>query len=175
MKILEGIGNTLGSFVGTAKATLQGRYTSYARICVYLNVSKALLESICLRYRVVDWLQTLDYEHIPFQCKKFHAHEHLFWECPTNKQKEPPKPQLEKDEACFEKFQEKHKAQNKIPTQPNPKGPYTNNSFDSLENLSEQEVRSPIPSVETQPGQEKNLPATFVPSSLKSSTHIGPR
>jgi hypothetical protein len=78
MKILEGIGNTLGSFVRITEATLQGRYTSYTWICVYLNVSKALPTSICLRYRDVDWLQTLDYEHIPFRCRKFHAHGNLF-------------------------------------------------------------------------------------------------
>jgi hypothetical protein len=128
--------------------------------------------SMCRRYRDVDSLQTLDYEHIPFQCRKCHVHGHLFRECPLNKQTEPPKPQLEKDEECFEKFQAKHKSHKKIPTQPNPKGPCTSNSFDSLENLSEKEVPDPIPLVETQPssqpGQEKNLLATFVPFSLNS-------
>jgi hypothetical protein len=67
-EILEGIGNTLGSFVRIADTTLQGRYTSYARICVYLDVSKVLPASISLRFRDIEWIQTIDYEHIPFRC-----------------------------------------------------------------------------------------------------------
>jgi hypothetical protein len=118
---------------------------------------------MCRRYRDVDSLQTLDYEHVPFQCRKCHAHGHLFRECPLNKQTEPPKPQLEKDEECFEKVQAKHKSHKKIPTQPNPKGPVTSNSFDSLENLSEQEVPDPIPLVETQPSSHLVKKRTFLP------------
>jgi hypothetical protein len=39
---LEGIDNTLGSFVKISKATKSARYISYARICVYMNVAGAL-------------------------------------------------------------------------------------------------------------------------------------
>jgi hypothetical protein len=73
-----------------------------------------------------------------------------FPECPLNKKTEPPNPHSEKDEAGFEKFQAKRKAQKKIPTQPNPKGPRISNSFDSLANLSEKEAPGLNPSVETQ-------------------------
>jgi hypothetical protein len=78
-EILAGIGNTLGLYVKSSEATRQRRYTSYACICVYMNISKALLGSLTLEYRDEEWLQTIDYEHIPFRCRKFHEHGHLFW------------------------------------------------------------------------------------------------
>jgi hypothetical protein len=36
---LGGIDNTLGIYVKAFEETRQRRYTSYARICVYLNIS----------------------------------------------------------------------------------------------------------------------------------------
>jgi hypothetical protein len=39
---LEAIGNKLGKYIKTAEATLRGRYTSYARICIEMDVSGAL-------------------------------------------------------------------------------------------------------------------------------------
>jgi hypothetical protein len=56
----------LGSFVKIEVSTQKGRYTSYTRICVYLDVSKALPDSISLLFRDIEWIQTIDYEHIAF-------------------------------------------------------------------------------------------------------------
>jgi hypothetical protein len=83
-EILAGIGNTIGVYVKSSEATKQRRYTSYARICVYLNISKPLPGSIALEYHDEEWSQTIDYEHIPFRCRKFHEHGHLFRDCPLN-------------------------------------------------------------------------------------------
>jgi hypothetical protein len=47
---LEGIGDTLGLYVKTSEITRIGKYTSYARIYVYMNVVKALLESIVISF-----------------------------------------------------------------------------------------------------------------------------
>jgi hypothetical protein len=69
-EILASIGNTLGTFVKTAKATKQGKYTVYSRICIHMNVSVPILDSICLSYRNPDWIQTLDCEFIPFRCRR---------------------------------------------------------------------------------------------------------
>jgi hypothetical protein len=41
-EILMGIGNTLVRYVKSLEETKQMRYTSYARIYVYMNVSKTL-------------------------------------------------------------------------------------------------------------------------------------
>jgi hypothetical protein len=84
-EILMGIGNTLGHYVKASEATRQRKYTSYARICVYMNISKAIPGAITLEYQDEDWVQTLDYEHIPFRCRRCHEHGHLFRDCPLVK------------------------------------------------------------------------------------------
>jgi hypothetical protein len=85
-EILMGIGNTLGQYVRASEATRQRKYTSYARICVYMNISKALPGAVTLEYQDEDWQQTLDYEHIPFRCRRCHEHGHLYRDCPLIKQ-----------------------------------------------------------------------------------------
>jgi hypothetical protein len=88
----EAIGNKLGKYIKTSEVTLKGRYTSYARICIEMDVLRALLESICLGFRDEEWIQNIDYEHIPFQCRRCHEHGHLIRECPLNKKLEMEKP-----------------------------------------------------------------------------------
>jgi hypothetical protein len=85
-EILMGIGNTLGQYVKASEATRQRKYTSYARICVYMNISKALPGAVTLEYQDEDWQQTIDYEHIPFRCRRCHEHGHLYRDCPIIKQ-----------------------------------------------------------------------------------------
>jgi hypothetical protein len=63
-EILTGISNTIGIYIKTSEVTRQRRYNAYARICVYLNISKRLLRSITLDYQDDEWSQTLDYENI---------------------------------------------------------------------------------------------------------------
>jgi hypothetical protein len=84
-EILIGIGNTLGQCVKASEATRQRKYTSYARICIYMNNSKALPGTVTLEYQDEDWQQTLDYEHIPFRCSRCHEHRHLYRDCPLIK------------------------------------------------------------------------------------------
>jgi hypothetical protein len=96
-EILMGIGNTIGQYVKASEATKQRKYTSYARICVYMNIAKALPGTVILEYQDEDWAQTLDYEHIPFRCRKCHEHGHLFRDCPLNQPAAKPTPNLQKD------------------------------------------------------------------------------
>jgi hypothetical protein len=49
-EILMGIGNTVGQYVKESEATKQRKYTSYARIYVYMNIYKALLGVVTLEY-----------------------------------------------------------------------------------------------------------------------------
>lgn len=35
-----------------------------------------------LKYRSLEFLQTLDYENLPFRCHRYHNYGHLAWECP---------------------------------------------------------------------------------------------
>ena len=43
--------------------------------------NKDLLEGINLRWEDEDWFQSLDYEHIPFKCRRCHEHGNLFRDC----------------------------------------------------------------------------------------------
>jgi hypothetical protein len=82
---LKDIGNALGNFFKIAEQTKTNKYTSYARICIYMHIAKTLSDSICLAHEDTEWIQTLDYEHVPFRCHKCHEHGHLFKDCPQNK------------------------------------------------------------------------------------------
>jgi len=101
-EIFEGIGNALESFVKISEVTKKSRYTSYARICAYLNVSRALPNSICLWYQDLEWIQSLDYKHIPFHYIKCHEHGHLLWYCPLNRLQDLENTHQSKDEEGFE-------------------------------------------------------------------------
>ena len=80
------IGNKLGHFVKASEATRRGKYTSFARICVEIELSGALLEEIILEVFYEEWVQMVDYEHIPFRCHKFHEYGHIFRDCMLNKE-----------------------------------------------------------------------------------------
>lgn len=87
-EILEAIGNSIGNFVKISEAMKRGKYTSYARICVYMNIVEPLPEYIELEYHDEVWQQIIDYEHIPFRCRKCHEYGHLFRQCPVYKEEE---------------------------------------------------------------------------------------
>lgn len=87
-EILESIGNTIGTFVKVAETTKRGKYTSYARICVYMNIAEPPPEFIELEYHDKIWQQPMDYEHIPFRCRRCHEYGHLFKQCPMNNAEE---------------------------------------------------------------------------------------
>jgi len=82
--ILKDIGNGLGEYIKATEETKLRRYTSYARICVFMRLDKALPDSVSLSHDDYEWIQPLDYEHVPFRCHKCHAHGHLFRDCPLN-------------------------------------------------------------------------------------------
>lgn len=83
-EILASIGNTLDVYVKSSKAMQQRRYTSYASICIYMNISKPLPGSLTLEYQDEVWIQTIDYKNIPFIYRKCHEHNHLFMDFPLN-------------------------------------------------------------------------------------------
>jgi hypothetical protein len=49
-EILMGIGNTVGRYVKSSEATKQRKHTSYARICVYMDISRDLPGSVTIEY-----------------------------------------------------------------------------------------------------------------------------
>jgi len=137
-EILEDIGNTLGNFVKVSEQTKLSRYTSYARICVYMNISKDLPEAINLSWEDEEWLQPLDYEHIPFRCRKCHTHGHLFRDCPLNLPPAIPKVKDTKDNEGFTKVTNKRKVPKKMQNAEAAKKTNTSNSFEVLAKVPEE-------------------------------------
>ena len=78
---MEAMGNTIGEFFKIAEQTKRMRYTSYAHICVYMDITKELPRGINMIWEDEEWFQSLDYEHIPFRCRRCHDHGHLFRDC----------------------------------------------------------------------------------------------
>jgi hypothetical protein len=109
----EAIRNKLGKYVKTSQATLKGRYTSYARICIDMDVLGALPEDISLEFRDEEWIQSIDYEQIPFRCRRCHEHGHLFIECPLNKKQEEENTKIQQDGDGFIKSNHMNKANKK--------------------------------------------------------------
>ena len=61
-EILIDIGNSLGTFIKVSEQTRQRKYISYARICIYLDISRDLPDGIELTWEDEDWFQAIDYE-----------------------------------------------------------------------------------------------------------------
>lgn len=64
---LKDIGNELGEFRKVAKETKLRRYNPYICICLYMLLNKALPDSVSLFHDDFEWIQTIDYEHLPFR------------------------------------------------------------------------------------------------------------
>jgi len=102
-----------------------------------MDISKALPGSVTLAYQDEDWNQTMDYEHIPFCCKKCHEHGRLFHDYPLNVQnpKEGEGKQKEGYTIVIGRKKQPPRKQNQESTQKIP----TTNSFDILNQLPEEE------------------------------------
>ena len=171
-EILMGIGNTVGQYVKGSKATKTRKYTSYARICIYMDISKALLGSITLEYQDEDWNQTIDYEHIPFRCRKCHEHDHLFRDCPLNAST--PKPSEAKQKDRFTSVTGRRKNPSRKQNQSSvPKVP-SKNSFDALNQPpKEAEIQDPLQALAQEKGKGPEAPHTTHPKETIQSTKSG--
>jgi hypothetical protein len=67
LSTFEVIENNLGKYVKILKETLKGRYTSYTRIYIDMDVLGAFSESISLDFRDEEWIHRIDYEQILFR------------------------------------------------------------------------------------------------------------
>ena len=50
-----------------------------------MDLSGALPDEVILEVFDEEWVQTVNYEHVPFKCHKCHEHGHLFRDCPLSK------------------------------------------------------------------------------------------
>jgi hypothetical protein len=112
---------------------------------VYLNIAKSLPGSITLEYHDEDWSQTINYEHIPFWCRKCHEHGHLFRECPLNMVQKEGNLERGKDKDDFvQPAGKRRQGGRKQPTQVS-KDPSTSNKFAILQNQPEKPLNHANP------------------------------
>jgi len=52
---LQAIGNVLGDFIKVAKETKNRKYTSFARICVYMNLNQELPDAVSVSHDDIEW------------------------------------------------------------------------------------------------------------------------
>lgn len=65
-----------------------------------MDLSRSLPDEVILEVFNEEWVQTIDYEHIPFRC---HEHGHLFRDCPLSKVENKGKANTMKDTVNFQK------------------------------------------------------------------------
>lgn len=58
-----------------------------------MDVSGALHEGLWLEFRDEDYFQAIDYEQIPFRCRRCHEHGHFVRDFPLNRTGEEHKPE----------------------------------------------------------------------------------
>ena len=119
-----------------------------------MHLSKALPDSVSLWHEDFEWIQSIDYEHVPFHCRKCHMHGHLFRDCPQNRPPTPSRPPNTSDPYGFTKFTHHKKiSKNNIvpPKPPQPSSitkdhPSSSNSFHLLASLDPDQNQAVIPS-----------------------------
>lgn len=77
--------SVLGRPVGASSQTLGGRVMTFTCICVEIDLSKPLPYAIDMCVGSYSWVQQLDYETLPFQCRLCHEYSHFQCKCPRYK------------------------------------------------------------------------------------------
>ena len=82
-----------------------------------MDLSGALPDEVILEVFDEKWVQTVDYEHIPFRCHRCHEHGHLFRDCPLSKIENKSKANIMKDTESFYKVVHREKGSKRGPKQ----------------------------------------------------------
>lgn len=83
--IFRRIGNALSTYLEHDNSYLSSGNMSLAEILVHLDTREGLEEHITLHWKHYSHTQILDYEGVPFRCRRCHKVGHLYKECPLNK------------------------------------------------------------------------------------------
>lgn len=116
-----------------------------------MNITETLLDSIELEYHDEIWHQLVDYEHIPFHCKRCHEYGHLYRECPItiteqekrgNNERRTTAKESGQEEETSEKFKEGKKQGITKCSQKNKKRSITIESQNKFKALQEEEIET---------------------------------
>jgi hypothetical protein len=75
--ILHNVAALLGKPMGASQKMRERKVMTFAHICVELDLSNPLLDSLEIRAGSYSWVQQLDYETLPFYCHLCHEYGHL--------------------------------------------------------------------------------------------------
>ena len=99
-----------------------------------MDLFGALPDEVILEVFDEEWVQTVDYEHIPFRCRRFHEHGNFLKDCPLRKVENKSKSYTMKDIDRFHKVVHKGKSGKKGPKQHQSEGQKVRlNQFQVLE------------------------------------------
>jgi len=115
-----------------------------------MHLNKALPDAEILFHDYVEWVQLIDYEHVPFRCRRCHALGHLFRDC-TLSQKHSFRagPDMPKADgfikvASRRRSHKKSASNSKMP-QPSSSKRSTSNSFETLAHQNDPSFEIPAP------------------------------
>eukprot|EP00253_Pinus_taeda_P013833 PITA_13833 len=180
LEILEGIGNMIGRFVKIIEMTKKGRYTSYTRICVYMNIVEPIPDLVELEYYEEVWKQTLDYEHMSFRCHRCHKYGHLFKEFPLNleegenihmQQRKPQEDKEKKKRKIQEKGKEISSSQGKL----NPKRKAQREPVDKEDKEDRERIENTTMEIDPSKGEELSMEEEMLKKLLNEWRHLGER
>jgi len=77
----QSIGNLLGEFLESDKSYLDSKQRKMARILVKINVREGLGDEVDLAMGPFRHTQKIDYENVPFRCRRCHVYGHLVADC----------------------------------------------------------------------------------------------
>lgn len=80
--IFRRIGNAIGSFMDYDKSYQHTGMMAYVRILINLDTRGGLQEFITIQWRDTACKKIIDYEGIPYCCRRCHKVGHLFKDCP---------------------------------------------------------------------------------------------
>lgn len=82
---------------------MEARYTSFAHLCIEMDLSGALQDEIILEVFDEEWVQVVDYENVPLRCHKCHEQGHISRDYPLNKEESRAKTISGKETESFNK------------------------------------------------------------------------
>ena len=98
-----------------------------------MDLSGALPDEIILEVYDEEWVQAVDYEHVPFRCRKCHEHGHLFRDYPLNKMESRIKATSGKETEIFNKVGSRGKGGRKNQKKINEEKQLSHNRFKVLD------------------------------------------
>ena len=109
-----------------------------------MDMTKEIPEAIQMICEDEEWVQTLDYDQIPFRCKRCHGYDHLFRDCPMNHPKNATRKEEENKDQGFTRVSSRKRGGRKQENREVHKKRMVSNKFEILKDLPEDTMENQI-------------------------------